>query len=361
MAKWIKSAQKGEFYSLANINKIDADYNLIYGERSNGKSYAVKVERCLKDFLDNGDEFVLARRYDTDIKREKINSYFSDVPIEKISGGKYNEIYCYSNNIYIANNDGNKRSSVVRAGYVRALNVAQTYSGTQYPKVKNFLLEEFISIDGKYLPNELFLFNHLISTIARRRNLRVYLLANTISRISPYWREFGIEKIVRTQEQGTIYVINRQTDDGDQKIAVEYCANTAGRSKMFAGRRAEMINEGKWLVNAQPRLPANISEYECAYTFIVEYKINRFLVQYLTRENNFCLYVTPKTTEIKSDTRVISDKSSDNPYYTLGFKPLTRAESALFALMDTGKIFFADDQTGTEFRECVANMRRIFT
>ncbi len=363
--KLLKSKQTGDFYSLSNIDKIDADINLIYGERSNGKSFAVKVERCLREFLNNGDEFVLVRRYDTDIKREKINSYFSDLladnRLEKISNGKYNDIYCYSNVVYLAHNENGKRTDNIKWGYVRALNVAQTYSGTQYPNVTTFFLEEFISIDGRYLPNELFLFNHLLSTVARRRNIKVYLLANSISRISPYWREFGIEKIIRTQEQGTICVITRQTDDGEQKIAVEYCANTTGRSRMFSGKRAEMINEGKWLVAAQPRLPVSIDEYDVAYSFVVEYKINRFLVQYLVRNDSYCLYVTPKTTDIKSETRVISDKYSDSPYYTLGFKPLTRAESAIFQLMDYGKIFFSDDQTGTEFDTCVKNMRRIFT
>ncbi len=355
------SKQTGDYYSSDMIEKIGADFNIIYGERSNGKSYDIKIRRCLMNFINNGDEFVLIRRYDTDIRREKIDSYFSDVPIEKISNGKYNEIYCYSNGIYLANNSGGKRADAVRAGYVRALNVAQTYSGTQYPHVTTVLMEEFISIDGKYLPNELFLFNHLLSTIARRRNVRVYMLANSISRISPYWREFGIEHIIRSQQQGTICVITRSTENGDQKIAVEYCANAAARSRMFSGKRAEMINNGKWLVAAQPRLPYPIDDYEVAYTFVVEYKINRFLVQYLIRNENYCLYVTPKTTEIKQNTRVISDRYSDDPFYTLGFRPLTRAESAIFQLMDLGKIFFADDQTGTEFDTCVKNMRRVFT
>ncbi len=359
--KLFKSNQNGDYYSSDTIAKIGADFNIIYGERSNGKSYDIKIKRCLMDFLENGYEFVLLRRYDTDIRREKVESYFSDVPVEKISAGKYNEIYCYSNTIYLANNSGGKRIDSVRVGYVRALNVAQTYSGTQYPNVRTILLEEFISIDGRYLPNELFLFNHILSTIARRRNVTVYLLANSISRISPYWREFGIEQIVRTQQQGTIYVITRQTENGEQKIAVEYCANTAGRSRMFAGQRAEMINNGKWLVTAQPRLPYPVNEYSVAYTFVVEYKINRFLVQYLVRGENYCLYVTPKTSEIKSGTRVISDRYSDDPYYTVGFRPLSRAEAVIFQLMDIGKIFFCDDQTGTEFDTCIKNMRRIFT
>ena len=33
---------KSKYYSLNNILKKDAQYNIIFGQRSNGKTYAVK-------------------------------------------------------------------------------------------------------------------------------------------------------------------------------------------------------------------------------------------------------------------------------------------------------------------------------
>ena len=36
----IKKEKKSKFYSLDGILEKDADYNIIFGERSNGKTYA---------------------------------------------------------------------------------------------------------------------------------------------------------------------------------------------------------------------------------------------------------------------------------------------------------------------------------
>lgn len=350
-----------EHYRLTAIDKIGAVYNLIYGEKSNGKSYAVK-EKVLKNFCERGEQMVLLRRYDSEIKKSRLDSYWSDMPIDIISGGKYNEVYSYGGDLFVAFNEGGKRKNAKRFGYSRALNLAQSYSGTEYPDVTTILLEEFISLDGRYLPNELFLFNHMISTVARRRTVTVYCLANTISRISPYWREFSVDEVVKTQGQGTICVIKRETAEGDvQKIAIEYCANTKGRSLMFAGARGAMINEGKWLVQEQPRLPYCRPEWECPYLFIVEYKGNKYKVEYLVRGDEYCLYVTPKTTPIKSNTRVCSDRSASDPLHTLGLFPLTQEERQIFALFNLGKVFYSDNQTGTEFKECLTNIKRVFT
>lgn len=359
--KIFNNKTRREHYALDPIKKIGATYNLIYGEKSNGKSYAVK-EDCLRRFLKNGEEMVLVRRYDTELKRGRLDMYWSDMPIDVISGGEFNEIYSYAGQLFIAKNEQGKRVNVKKFGYTMAINLAQSYSGLEYPKVTTIVLEEFISLDGAYLTNELFLFNHIVSTVARRRTITVYMLANSISRISPYWREYSVDDIVKNQEQGTICVIDRETLNGDnQRVAVEYCANTTGRSLMFAGNRAAMINEGKWLTTEQPKLTYPRNEWECAYIFVVEYKKDRFLVEYLLRGGEFCLYVTPKTTPPKADTRVVTDKSSSNPLATYGLKPLTAKERLIFDMLTNGKVFFCDNQTGTEFGECLKNIRRIYT
>lgn len=358
--KTIANKTKREHYSLSKIKTINATYNLIYGEKSNGKSYAVKYD-CLKRFCENGEEMVLVRRYDAEIKRARLDMYWSDMPIDIISGGTYNEIYSYGGQLYVALNRDGKRQSVKRFGYSMAINLAQSYSGLEYPKVTTILLEEFISLDGSYLSNELFLFNHIVSTVARRRTICVYMLANSISRISPYWREYGVDEVIKNQEQGTICIIDRETLQGDtQRVAVEYCANTTGRSLMFTGQRASMINEGKWLTTEQPKLPYPRNEWECLYNFVVEYKRDKFFVEYLIRDNEFCLYVTPKTTPIKAGTRLITDKSSCNPLASYGLKPLAPKERLVFDLLSNGKVFFCDNQTGTEFSECLKNIKRIY-
>ena len=41
----------GEFYSLEAIKKLNCQYNLIFGKRSNGKTYAVLYEGFLHQYI----------------------------------------------------------------------------------------------------------------------------------------------------------------------------------------------------------------------------------------------------------------------------------------------------------------------
>ena len=353
--------KKREFYRLDEIIKLNADYNLIYGERSNGKSFAVK-EECLKHFLETGGETAIVRRYDTEISKFKLERYIADTSLylSEWSGGEYNEMYVYSGQIYVCFKDSDgKRTKSKRWAYSFAINLAQNYSSNEFPLVDRIILEEFISLDGAYLPNELFNFTHIVSTIARRRDIRAYLLANSISRLSPYWREYGVESFVPNQEQGTIGLIERETENGIQRVAVEYCENTEGRSRMFAGSREDMINKGKWLTKEMPHLPFEYDKAEKLYAFVVEYNTAKFWVEYLINGSYYCLYVTPKTTEIKPETRVVSNRSSADPLYSCGFRALNQKERLIFDMIKNGKVFYCDNMTGTEFTECIKNLNKI--
>ena len=55
-----------KFYSLKKIDKMNARYNVIYGERSNGKTYAV-LERALENAIKNKKAFAYLRRWDEDV------------------------------------------------------------------------------------------------------------------------------------------------------------------------------------------------------------------------------------------------------------------------------------------------------
>ena len=50
-AKMEKTESK--YYSLSNILKYECDYNIIFGERSNGKTYAL-LEYIVKQFYESG-------------------------------------------------------------------------------------------------------------------------------------------------------------------------------------------------------------------------------------------------------------------------------------------------------------------
>ena len=82
------SNQKIVYYNLDNIDKENANFNLIYGERSNGKSYQVKHKKGINPYLKSvedgikkAERFMLIRRWKEEIKPEKIEQYFLDIDI----------------------------------------------------------------------------------------------------------------------------------------------------------------------------------------------------------------------------------------------------------------------------------------
>ena len=351
---------KKEYYRLTNILKHNAAYNLIYGERSNGKSYAVK-EYCIKRFVERGEQFVIIRRYKTDVTKALSDIYFADMPIEDLTGGKYNCIYTQSGRVYMAflDEDGKRKNPAI-CGFIRALAEAQRYSSGAYNTVQNIVLEEFISLDGKYLPNEIMLFRHIISTIARKRTVNVFMIANTISRLSPYFREFGVKNIEQ-QAMGTIDDYYISAEGGEVKIACEYCDNSTTRSKMFFGADSKMTNEGKWLTREYPHITVDMLEKSTEiFCFIVEYNTTKFMCRVMqnAETNAIFLYITPKTTSIKDYTTVYTNQVTENPYYKRGLTPTTARERDILALIDT-RAFFSDNLTGTEFSETVKKLRQI--
>ena len=85
--------QKAIHYNLDKIDKIGARINLIYGERSNGKSYQVKHKKAVEKYLKTGKRFILMRRWKEEISSEKIYQSLQQgktEEIEKISRNRRN-------------------------------------------------------------------------------------------------------------------------------------------------------------------------------------------------------------------------------------------------------------------------------
>ena len=74
-------------------------YYLIYGEKSNGKSYQVK-HLALFNYIENHKKFILLRRWKADITTSWIEKYFNDVDVEKITKGEYNCITTWRGDLY---------------------------------------------------------------------------------------------------------------------------------------------------------------------------------------------------------------------------------------------------------------------
>ena len=345
-----------KYYSLKKIKEIKADYNILLGQKSNGKSYAVKDE-ILKDAIKNDRQFAYVRRWREDIKGASIEHYFGDSKaiIEKYTDGEYNGVIVYQGKIQLAKfTEDAKPVKGKILGYAFCLTGGSHYASLEFPSVYNFVFEEFITNEG-YLrdePNKLMI---LVSTILRGRKGSVYLIGNTLTRICPYFVEWGLVHTIR-QKKGTIEVYKMTTeqleDDGSPvivTIAVERCEALRNMSSMIFGNSSKMIVNGEWESKAFPHLSEPFEHYKLIYKIYYERESNKFNICLLRSPDKYVfLYVYPAKDYEKAN-RIISDKYIRDVRYTAHLTHLLKYDSIVMDLMQKNRIEYSDNLCGTEF------------
>lgn len=349
------------------VEKICPQYIILFGGRNDGKSYAVK-EKVLRDYIKSGKQFTYVRRNDVDLRNNASILYFADFlapgddgknKIQHLTGDEYNNICEYRKGLYFSNvDDEGKETRGPQIGYVHALSLAnKRYKSMQFPEVYNIIFEEFCTNEG-YLQNEVSTFMNYCSTVLRSRAGLVMLVGNTVSRNNVYFREWEMFNILK-QQPGTVDVYNYHEEDKIIKIALYYTKVTKPNS-MFFGTTAKMINKGEFDVNRQPHLEKPVSEYDSLYKLVFTIdKNNTFMMQFLVNGETCVWYVTPKTTPIKKDTRIVSPDLFETPYYTKNFIPINEAEKSIFEYLKRGLIAYSDNLTGTEFKRCIKELHNL--
>lgn len=358
----MSNKRKTNYFQERDLCEIERGCNwlLLLGERSCGKSYSVKYH-ALKQAFDNIDgnicnrELAYIRRFDLDCKDSVCEPYFSDMPIYAITNGKYTTISVYRKRIYFANlsEDGRPIRGVC-IGQCFALSSAEHYKSLMFPRIFNCIYEEVVSQNNQYLYREPFALQQLISTILRDRLGMVYLIGNTISRLCPYYGEFGLKNVESIPEgKCNVYHLDNTI------LKVYRCISRGYNSGMFFGKPAKNITEGEYYTEEQPTLPKKLREYRCLYTCVIEYSPLTFLARFLSDEitGDKFWYIEPKTTPIRGDTRVISNRYNPSLIWTHGFLPLTENENRAFKyLTHYNKLCFSDNLTGTEFYDILTDL-----
>ena len=367
------SNQKVVYYNLDEIDSKNAQINLIYGERSNGKSYQVKHKKAINPYIESITDsinerkrFMLIRRWKEEIKPEKIEQYFLDVDIYKLTEGKYNCLSLYKGKIWLSNYNPEGKPQIKRGdyiGYVVALSTEQTYAGASYLDVDNMIFEEFMA-RGSYLPHEPDKLMNLFSTVDRKRGTtRLWLVGNTISRVCPYIEEWGLHEILSEQKQGDINVIDIPTGFYDEegkeetvKLALEYCKST-GTSSHVIGKHKDMLNQGAWQSDPQPHLPLSYNEYDVMFRMMFKYGSFKFIAEYLfDNVKEYCWYIYPYKGEIKDDILVISDEVKLDRHWQRNVYNIDIDNITLKRLLNTfreNNIFYSSDLCGTDFKQAI--------
>ena len=350
-----------DYYDYTAIMAIPAIYRVIIGQRSNGKTYGW-AKMAMDHYLDDGLPSAYVRRMDEMIKPKNIGNLF-DPQIDYIrekTNGDYNSIEYRANGWYLTRVEQNSAGAWVRvAKDVRpfcrsyAISTMETTKGADNGEVWSVCFDEFMT-RAFYLSNEFVLFTQLLSSIIRDRDgVQIFMIANTVTKSCPYFKEMGLYRVLK-QDQGTIDVY-QLGKDGD-KIAVEYCAavdtirKKVSKYYAFDNPQLEMITSGGWEMALYRHAPQNLSQYRIILTFFVIHDGITLQGDIHIYQRYPIIFWHYKTGEIKNPERTIiysMDVVDGNPLHQRDLKnAFCRAQTMIFDLIRTQKTFYADNETG---------------
>lgn len=346
---------KKKYYDLQPLLDTGCNYMILYGMRSNGKSYAVK-KHIILDAL-NGKNFVYLRRWSEDIKAASVAAYFDDMPFLDLTDGRYTGIMAYQGYFYFYNpgEDDKPVREGPPIGRYCALNLYERYKSQVFKDVENLVFEEFIT-DRFYLGTterpENKLFMQFVSTVARDRDIKVFMIGNSISRVCPYFSNWGLLKNIMNQKPGTIDIYHLRGENGVVDIAVENCEIVATKSKMFFGLAAKQIVNGEWDVDEVAKLLKPYEYYDMLYELTVVADEFKYIMQLMMDDANggLFVYVYPNTKD-RTTLRILSPEFHTSPYITNGLRHDIRAECIMCDCIRAGKICYSDNLTGTDFKQ----------
>ena len=356
---------KTKYYSLKRIKEIHAQYNMIVGERSNGKTFAL-LDEILQNYFKDHKQGAIVRRWQDDFKGKRAPAMFAPMVSERLvykySGGQWDRIDYRSGCWYPARYD-EQTDTIVRGdepiAYAFSLSSMEHDKSTSYPNITTIVFDEFLT-RGYYLVDEFVLFMNVVSTIVRQRtDVTIYMLGNTVNWTCPYFTEMGI-KHIRDMKQGSIDVY--EYGESGLKVAVEYCKSIADSKKSnvyfaFDNPRLKMITSGVWELDIYPHLPVKYSNKEIKGIFFICFEGDTLQCEVVQHNGHGFIYIHRKTTPIHDyDHDIIYSLNNDyrmNHYQSL-IRSRDRISQIIAFLVKQNKVYYQDNEIG----EIVRNYRQ---
>ena len=358
-----------KYYSLNKINKKNATYNVIFGERSNGKTYAT-LKQVLENYFSDGSQFSYIRRWSVDVQPKRMNNLFNaiieDGYLEKLSGGKFTAIFYRTGRFYLCTyNDKGKpiynEEDVI--GYAFSLSENEHNKANSYPRVTTIIFDEFLT-NKIYLPDEFMLFMNTVSTIVRQRtNVKIYMLGNTVNKFCPYFKEMGLTNIL-TMKQGTIDVYTY--GETKLKVAVEYADSKKKFKKnnfyfAFNNPKLKMITGGSWELNIYPHAPVKWLPKNIMFTYFIDFNDSLYQCEIINKDDNVFTYIHEKTTPIKNPDKDIIYTLDYNPkinYNINILKPLNDYQNKITWFFTHDRVYYQNNNVGDAISNYLKICRR---
>ena len=361
------------YYDISETAALGCQFNLIFGERSNGKTTAALL-KVITDYTNGLGNGLYVRQMDMDIKGQRGNNVMSSLRyggadktvnlISIVSDNKYDQVKYFSRAWYLGTSQSDDTVLWEKEPFCYAVALTNTKhdKSATPPRIKNVVFDEFIPIDGRYIADETVMFRQMLSTAIRDVDtVQVFLLANSISWNSPYFEMFEASKIVRQMELGETVQLTLKGATAETKVALEYCASTGGKKSdvyfTFADASTAMITSGKFAVPEYPKCPHHFTAKNVKATYWFELPNDEVIRARLMRVGRD-MFVFVDGVE-RNVFESIADEHRDL-FYSLDFSgkrnhyisPLQRyADSRTHYLVDafaTSRMFFATNELGED-------------
>lgn len=249
-----------DFYNLKPILDLNPDISVIWGQRSNGKTYQVLLY-ALKNYKKSKRTFVYVRRWAEDIVVKSMTKLMSPLPVEDIFGKGY--AIKFFRGAFILYNDEDDEVEEQTLGWAVALNqVAHTKSQT-FDKAQVIILDEFLQLKSeRVLRDEFDAWEQTLSTIIRtQQDMKIFIIGNSICKYSPYFSPYGIDPNAITQ--GEIKEILLTNEEGEPtKVCAEWCKYNPkiGKRTSKYVRGSKMAQTGEWEIQDVANIPHTDNE-----------------------------------------------------------------------------------------------------
>lgn len=350
---------KSKYYSLSKILTKNARYNVIFGERSNGKTYAV-LKYALGNYAREKKQLAIVRRWADDFtgKRGQVmfDALVANGEIEKATKGEWTGVYYYSSRWYLCRWEGENRIiDETPFAYGFAISTMEHDKSTAYPNITTVLFDEFLT-RTQYINDEFVLFMNTLSTIIRDRDdVIIFMCGNTVNKYCPYFREMGL-KHVKDMEPGDIDVYTY--GDGSLLVAVEYTLpNAIGKSSdvyfAFDNPKLAMIKGGAWEIDIYPHCPMKYKPKDILFFYFIEFDGSLLQCEVVQTGGQMFTFIHPKTTPLQDeDSDLIYSPEFDHRYNHKRniLRARTPMEKRLLWFYDQDKVFYSDNETGEVVR-----------
>ena len=395
--KWYKHPEHDyeleETMDVVDDNGRHPDIAFIYSGRNRGKSFEV-VMRCLTDAYYHGLQFGYVRRHDSTITA--IEKYFEDKIelIKDMTDGERDGVAVSKGDLFLYHNvtslkGGARRVLDEKIGTFFAISRESAYRSLQYPEIHRMLIEEILTAQNDYEPNEPDVVLNLRSTLMRNKtDFKTYLISNTVSTVNPYSKAWNLN-FARSKPNeirlNKLY-LGTADEDGNERyilIASHYLKDKDALTKEDLKKNAKNrvktgITSNKW---DEARLYHHcdlrfMKQFKPAQTVVFEWDDQLFqgdimrvpdnvLQMFMDHEEPsnssiYVLYIRRKTSEPHERTRTYTNNADRlNSFTTRGFRVIYKIDEIIADLTNKGWIIGTDNLCMNDFMKIYQNLRLI--